>query len=391
MNKVIKLSKNPQFYLFSVLFFLVLAFLLFYPAKYTTIDESNYIGNSYRLIDGSLRQVCNPNIPGLFEVKDYCIYKYNIGYSIILVPFVLINEKLVFLASFLSLILSTIIFYKILGILKIDQRLIFLFTFYPSFIYISRTALSESFSMLLILLSTYLLLKFEDNNKKKYLIAIGASIGAAVLIRYTNIIPLGILLLSSFIKNLKPKTSNLKLIAQNALRIMLGSLPFALFFLFINIHLYGSPFRSGYYYSKEEVFGFSYFLKHIGQYILALSVIYPLMLPVGLINRRFIRFNLAFLSVMFLYAFSVNTLFKREIQDLIFALRFLIPVLPLLMISYLDFIDKKLLKFKIANFLILPIFIISISGLFIFSFVHQHFLQENETFWPDIRLIIREE
>lgn len=360
MEKIIQILNKYR--LIIIFLFLFIPYLLFYPIKYANVDEHDYILNSRNIIEGTLRMDCNKEG---YRVSDFCVSKYNIGTSIFLVPSMLISENLTFFTTFVIFFLSIIIFDKLLQIYGINKIYLYYFAFFPAFIYFTRTVFSEPYSLFLLLLSVYLLALYSKNSKNIYLVLLGVTLSALTFVRY-SLIPVDIIFVLYLLIAFKKK----------AFITIASALPFVIAFLVFNNYIYGSPLRSGYYYSKEE-FSFSLviFLSVLPKYLVSLNVIYPFMLIGAFFSKINIKKLILTSTVLLLLYYSLTGLnayvFEGRILDLILGVRFYIPIIPLIMLLYFEVIQRR---FNIPNVLHL----ISISGLILVSIaihvVHNNFL-----------------
>lgn len=367
MQKFIKIYKSNLHLVFSMLF-VFLAFLFFYPQRYSTIDEHDYLNNAQLILQGNLKTDCNLMIPGQWQTNlGYCISKYNIGTSLFLIPLIIIDRDLVFLTTLLIFILSIFIFYKILDFYNFDKKLIYFFALFPHFIFFSRTLLSEIYSMLLILLVFYCFLNF---NKNLYRILGALFITIAILVRYTNIIPLlvmGLYFLYYFAKDIGLLNAFKKYYLFST--FLLIGLALIMYF---NFRFYGSVFRSGYYFSSEEG---NFVINQIPKVLIGYLVLTNIFYPFAFIQllkskvKHSLLFLLVFLSVMIFYVFTKNESFPGKSSDLVLGLRFLIPVYPFLLISYFYKIDT--FKQKRHYNILLSFFIFALALLtIVISVIH---------------------
>jgi hypothetical protein len=232
----------------------------------------------------------------------------------------------------------------------------------------------------------------------KFGLFLGAFLGMAVLVRYTNIFVVAGLFGTMFIYQLVEKVrawhvSGLKntviayirgitQIAVNYWPIAVGALPFAIFFFWINNYIYGDPLKSGYYFSGEErVFG-GVILRSFLLYTLSLTLLYPGMLvapPYNWFKNSFRKEQFAILTVTALfilfYSGSWAPKFEGRPLDLIQGLRYFLPVVPLLIYSYSlainSFVNRSW-KFR-ATILLLIIGLV--GNLFLLSYLHQEYLE----------------
>ncbi len=355
-------------------------FFAFYPSNYTTIDEHSYVSNSVWIREGILKQTCNSDLPGQYKVSDYCVYKYNIGLSIIFIPFTAFGYQSVFIPNFLFFIGSIFIFSKLLEAFKLRKEFIYFFAFFPSIVFYSRTALSEIPSLFFTLLFTLSLMNLKANTKKAYIFGIlaGLSLGISLFIKYTNIVHLTAILGVIYYKEL------IKFSYKKVFFFCLGSIPLFVALIILNTYLYKGPFNSGYFYANEQVFSINYFINHFWPYIIVLSLFYPLMLPLSFYKNKLNYLIIPVLLSIIAYSSSKNTLFEGRVLDLVFGIRFIIPVIPLMFISYFDKLEI-FFKYKIFKTgLVISIAFLILSALGI-SISHYNFLNENyKQRWVDV-------
>jgi 4-amino-4-deoxy-L-arabinose transferase-like glycosyltransferase len=361
------LSRNS---LIISLVWLALLFILFYPARFVNIDEHDYLQNADLIIHSQLRQECDGS-ESQYQVNDYCISKYNIGTSLFLIPAALTNPALAFAISFAVFVIGIVIFNRLLKLLAIDPVFTYLYALFPAFVYYSRTLMSETYSATLIITIAYCLLRMQKSSTW-WGIAAGVLTGVAVLVRYTNILPIALLILLALIWRFRTEE---KALVKSMFAVAAGALPWMLVFITINIYLYGAPLRSGYYFSGEEgVFIWSQVPLFLLRFGFGLSAIYPLMLELPLfIRSRFSWLLVPVLATMLFYAGFPNTTFEGRPLDLILGLRFLVPVIPLLLIAYTAGLNRLVDKqwFKLG----LVIAGVSLGGLsLLLSYQHQQFL-----------------
>lgn len=358
------------------------AFLVFFPKSYATIDEHDYLGNAQNIVSGTLRQHCTDSV-SQFRVGEYCIYKYNIGTSFFYIPYLLMGMGSPFLSTFLAFLGMIWIFSKILRHFKLHQVWTIFFAFYPPFVYYSRTLLSEQYSALLILTGLFLLLKNSRDATVLRSMSIGIVWGFAVLVRYSNVLVVGILLTYFVVQS--SIGHNVYFWLKRWIWVVVGVFPLAIFFFSNNDYMYGHFLRSGYYYSGEEgKFLLSNMPLMAGKYLLALVILYPGMIVLPFWTKNNYKWPLiaVFVVLLLFYAsFSGNNgVFEGRILDLILGVRFLIPVIPLVLLLYFQYLDR-LLVHKNGMLACSIISIILMINMFLMSAVHQDFLNRNLAFF----------
>lgn len=365
---------------------LSILFFAFYPSNYTTIDEHSYISNAMWIKEGILEQPCDKILPGQYKVDNYCVYKYNIGFSLFLIPFIIIEDSSVFLVNYLFFVGAIFLFSLILKKFKLKDYFIYLFAFFPSFVFYSRTGLSEISSLFFTLLFTYCLLSLNSKSKKVYLYSLtaGLVLGISLFIKYTNIVHFTAIFGILFYKeifNVKLKTS---------LLFLAGFIPLLVLLLMLNTSLYNGAFNSGYYYADEQIFSLSYFINHFFPYLIALTIFYPLSLPFGLYKNKLAYLTVPLFLSIIAYSSSKNNLFEGRVLDLIFGIRFILPAIPFLFLPYFLKLQEYM-KLKAAKiFMALSITALILAAICL-SFVHWRYLnEEHKDPWINVSNYIEE-
>ncbi|MFS8130534.1 MAG: glycosyltransferase family 39 protein [Candidatus Dojkabacteria bacterium] len=393
------LRDNQHFIIASVL--IIISLLIFFPSFYTTTDEHDYIENSYLIGQGRLvkedKQCFDGASCGYFNGSGY-ISKYNPGLSLILLPFVAIDWRISFFISVVVFILALYIFKRLLEKRSVRAEFIYLFAFFPVFVYYSRKVMTEVYTLTLIMLIFYLLFeKSEGRTKLRQIIynyrfvLVGALSGITVLIKYTNILFIAPILIYWAVIYFKPKiignvgesiflgTETLKVCAmrwlKDVIRLLVGAVPFLVIFLVFNYAFYGSPLRSGYYFSKEELLIVPSLIIPQGiKYLVILLSIYPGLLFVGFFAKykhRFLIMGTLFLSILFFVGFP-GYAFNSGILDFIVGIRFLIPILGLVLLVYSEALDRLLNKIKykgLVNVVFAVVVIVLIANMFVMTYI----------------------
>lgn len=368
-KRLIKILKGNK-YLISGIAFLSLLFLIFYPTKYISIDENQYLANSVRILTGKLETSCTniSEYPGLHESKTgECVSKYNLGASLLLTPSILLGEQYAFVILFISFILSAIIFSRIIRLLELNEFLVILYIFYPPFIYFSRTLFSETFSLLFINLFLYAFINAKSRLVPNILT--GLIIGFATLIRYTNL-----LIFIAFIIGYVIYKKEYKRVVY----IALGAIPPGIIIMLINKDLYGSLFASGYSLSGEEVFSLTNIVHNLPRYLMLLLTVYPFMLLALPLfkNRLKWAFVLPVGAVILLYSMYPYNFFEGKITDFVVSGRVLMPIIPLVLLPFLYFLNNKI-SFTVK---VIIVFLLVLSTCIVTIF-HHNFLNSSQVVW----------
>ncbi len=342
-----------------LLFFILQIALLFifYPEFYGIHDEDAYLTTAYSLQHGSFFYEETISSDFFEKVNNGALSLYPPGNSLLLIPFTSIHWRFGFLKNILLYIGSFLLFLLILKKLNIDPVFSLFLLFHPTILLYSRTLMSDIPSMFFLLLAVFLLL-----DKKN--IAAGFSLGFLILLRYPNlIIILGILIALLYKKEYR-----------KALLICPGIAFFFFLLLFYFLYAFGSflgptSFGLGFFHPK-------YILYKLPYYFVTLNILYPGLLLgtifFGVKNKKLSLFVIPSLILITFYSFYYYIDGGNNIiEKLIKSQRFMIPIIPFLLIPYLDFLQNK----KFAK----KVFVFSIPLLFIFNcgiqYKHQQFVR----------------
>jgi len=320
---------------------------LFYPDFYGIYDEDLYLTATHAIQNGSFfyeKAGVDAPLLGTVEGTKGNVSIYLPGNSVLLLPFTVIHWKLGFLKNILLYIGSFLLFISVLRKLKIDPVYSLVFFLHPTIVLFSRTLMSDIPSMFFLLLGIFLLL-----DKKN--LAAGFSLGFLLLLRYPNVV-LVIGIFGAFLYSKEYK---------KALRLLPGIAFFSFALFGYIIYVYGSilgPFAV----DGARSFGFSYFIYNFPYYLLSLNVLFPGMLMIaifsGFKNKKSSLFIIPSLLIIIFYSFYYYIDGGSNIiEKLVKGQRFMIPVIPLLLIPYLQFLNDKEFMRKVFVFAILLLFV----------------------------------
>ncbi len=208
------------------------------------------------ILDGKYVSVVAPgtsllNLPALIVGKALShMININNDYFLNYNGHTLIEGIMLLLNSILFSLLSIILIYKSLRILKFSARnsiisigvvLISSFALWYVFLLPIFTHTYEIFTMSLLL---YSLINFQKKQRKKYLILSGIAIGIAVLIR-PIFVPVGVATLIYLFMNLPKDLKIIKKIKMLSYFLITG-MPFAIIYILYNYISYGTLITSGY-------------------------------------------------------------------------------------------------------------------------------------------------
>lgn len=354
-----------------VVLWLCFWFVSFYPTRVVSIDEVHYIENARRIVSGTVLHDCEQTFLGTFPTRDGCVSKYNLGASLFLIPAVIIDQRLAAVTSFALFAFAIWMFKKILELIDAQAVWLLFFALYPPFIYFTRTAFSEIYSMTLVLCVVYCVLRLWRSHRVAWLVGASFLAGLTVFTRYTLAVPLAVILLLGILQSGGGWRRRLQLFAIS----LLAGMPWVLVIGATNLNLYGSVLHSGYWLSGEEVISVASLVPGMLRYFLALNLMYPGML-IGswwARGRDQLLFVLPVLSALLIYSLSPNNLFEGRILDLILGIRFFVPIAPLIMLGSLPVAERlRMGKYYAWS---LPLIVLGLFVLAaIISVVHARFL-----------------
>ncbi len=351
--------------LLLLIFLLQIAVIfLYYPEFYGIYDEDLYLTTTYAMQNGSFfyeKAGITAPLLGIAKGTNGTISHYPPGNSALLLPFTVIHWKLGFLKNILLYIGSFLLFILILRKLNIDPVYSLIFLLHPTILLFSRTLMSDIPSMFFLLLGIFFLL-----DKKS--LAAGFSLGFLVLLRYPNlVIIIGIFGALFYAKEYKK------------VRLLLPGIAFFSFVLIgYIVHTYGfllGPFTL----SAAKSFGIQYFIYNLPYYFLSLNILYPGMLLVaiffGFKSRKISFFAIISFVVIIFYSFYFYIDGGSNLAEkLVKGQRFMVPIIPLLLIPYLNFIHGKKFGKKVFIFVI-PLLFVFNCGI---QYKHRQFVREEE-------------
>jgi 4-amino-4-deoxy-L-arabinose transferase-like glycosyltransferase len=213
----------------------------------TTAD--NLIEKQSLIMDGGLNKEFdtknfNPTTTKYNPIRKVNIQQYPPGFSILLAAFGLIGISYYFVSAIMGVI-GIILLYNIIN-MKYGKKHAIITSLIamtaPIYWYWTGYVMADISSIVLFLLSWFLLEKYLLNNKTHYLYLSFAISFFNVMLKYTNVfylLPLAIL----FILNRKSKLMKMK---KEIITVIIIGILFASLFMYINNSLFGSPFKVGY-------------------------------------------------------------------------------------------------------------------------------------------------
>lgn len=338
----------------------IFVWLAFYPPTFAIVDEAIYFGMSFVLRSGHL-------FPSPTEVADLyprvqgrLVSLFPLGNSAVLVPFTFLGWRGTFLFPLLAHLLSTWLFMKLLKRQGLPLWGALLLLFYPVNVLYSRTLMSDLPSETLFLGA---LLFYQP--KPKGLFFSGFCFGLLALFRVANLFLFLPYLLWAVLRSFRQRP-----FGPEALLLMAGFLPPFLGLLTLNQVSVGHPFGFAYFYAFPSLSLLA--LKTLPSNVLAcllfLLVLYPFMLLAPLWARR-TRQPVSLLAMAgFILFVSISSYPYRHrsldsLAYLLTQLRFVLPIIPLFLLSYVDFLENLFQRWNFRLKILALIFMIVGLGI----------------------------
>ena len=346
----------------------IMIYFVFFPSFFASIDEHEYIRNAYLLQKGTLvEKDASAACTGKFNGDGY-VNQYFIGRSLFLIPFTWFGLFGIMLSGLVLHLLNFFVFYKILGKIGSEKKYSLFYLLYPAFFWSARTLNSELFVLSGLLAGIYFYL---SEGKKDWAIS-GLFFGISVLGRYDAAIIVLPFILLPIIKN-----------RQKLGCILCGFLPvLAILFLF-NYAFYGGILSTGYGNPLNfvtRIFDNTWLLKSLIVHITILMIAYPLLLLSPLKAHR-LRKEVIIAAALYIlfYSYNADPSVYTFLSPVTFTgrLRYLIPVIGLLMIFYGNLYESAIKKIKLPEKRVFTLTILCLLAVYVAaSFVHAKFLDD---------------
>lgn len=362
----------------KLLVFAFLAFiavqLFFIPEMYASIDEHSYLKNAFLLREGRIgisdpAYACRSNI---LTQQGYVSSQFP-GRSFFLIPFTYFGFDAVMLSGLLIHLLNFALLALIFGRLSLNRLCALLYLFFPTFIWSARTLNAE----LLVLTGLLGAFYFYLGSKKQDWALSGLFFAIAAFVRYDAALAFAAFLIPAFLEN-KGKFAGM----------LAGFLPAALLIGAFNMWAYSGALNTGYGSGQGLASALSAGLldKDLVIYAAILLLFYPLMLASPFLSKKF-RMKKEFSLLIALYfvlnaAFTEFLAFQFSIESTFTArLRYLIPLIGLLIVPYAVFIDglSKKYGFRVTKQMLIAGVLLLLAGSAFLSYKHSAFLDTRES------------
>lgn len=313
-------------WVFLVLLAFIGTWLFYYPPFFTFGDEGQYLHATWLLSQQKSPRVTDPLESFSFHTKGKDIFfpQYAIGQSILLLPFALIDWRLIFLSGLLLHLSVFFLFSSLLKQSKINPDFALLYLLFPGFVFFSRTIMSELLSIALIFLGFY----FYRDEKHAYWS--GFFFGLSIVARYTNAVFAIPFFIGALVKD-----------RNKFIKMLLGFVPFILIVALYNYQIYGAILSTG----IKQPRGFSFWL--MGKYMFSLLIVYPLLIISPFFSKDKNRWEIFACFALALVGFSysgIDTFHYDILKNLVIGYRYLFPIIPLLLFGYASWISKSRLN-----------------------------------------------
>jgi len=349
---VIHKSTIIGFVLFTILFF------LFYPANTGIVDETAYLSMAYTFQNGKLYydQAGIYSAPASIKINHHLISRYPPGNSILLLPFTKLNYKLAFLRGYLLTIIGFILLIIILAHYNLPSYYALLLLFHPSIVLYTRTIMSDLPAAIFSLAGLLLFIK------KRYPYS-GIIFGIAIAIRY----PLLLIPFSMFSLLFVKKEF------FNALKFLIGVVIGLIPLLIYDISAFNTIIGP----ANANLIGFS--LKNFpimfAQFFLTINIIYPLLFIISFKTKLNEKWYFIFPALIFIIIFSLQYYIdtgKNFFETIIRGQRYMLPIIPFLLIPYSEILNRIRFLQKSLPFFIIALIFVDI----LISHRHQEFLMK---------------
>lgn len=291
------------------------------PQFYLAADEGIYLRDAFLLSRGTLfGGAAAEALPGWS-------LEYPLGNALLIAPWLKAGFSYIFFGNALMLVLCTLtaaVLFRRLGIPVLYAALVLLS---PSMVLFSRTLMSELPSCLVLLGGVLFYVKAEK--RPAYAFLSFFLFGAACLIRYTNALYLPVFGAVYAVRCIRAERPARMLFLCGAI---VGPVALAV----QNHYLLGAWYATGYA-NLLQRFSLSHSGRNIAAYFLALNINYPAMLLACLFYRWKYRFEFIGVVLLFLFFHSMYRFGLQGdgiAQKSVLGLRFMLPVLPLMILMY---------------------------------------------------------
>ncbi len=306
----------------------VATYLAYFPKMYQTDDDASYLAQAYALRHGHVTlDSLNQSVVQSFVVGHHLVSQYPPGMPALLAVSSFFGWTASLGINLVVVLVTTALVAYLLRRQQVPTVFAVLYLLYPSTVLFSRTVMSDLLSGLLVAAAIVAVIK-------KWPVAVGLILGAAVLVRSANVlacltIPAGVMF-----DMWRHEISGRRLVA--ALRWLggfaAGVVPGAVLSA-VAYYVVGG----GEYFKYAGTFAFRYVPHHLPLIAGVLILMYPLMLFAPLAFRSPVRTPVVLTCYGFLLLYAAwfyESKGSTSAQTLVLSERFMLVVLPLFVVAY---------------------------------------------------------
>lgn len=365
MNAALRARRLESIILWLGAFPFIAAFLIHYPPIWTYMDENIYIGLANTLRHGTIyADQAGIQIPFLSWNGEHRVAKYPLGMPLLIAGASSGGWQAMFLINTVAVLMGFLLFVRWLRAEGLHPWYAWLYLYYPTLIFYSRTVMADVLCMLTVFASCWYF------RRKRYLLA-GLLAGIAPHTKITGALLFPVLFVAGAAR--EDRWAVLR-------KLLAGAFPGLAALLLYNFATTGRFLISPYALTGEPPPSFAYFRTNLALFAQSLFLLYPLM-PVFLcVGWKRFRLPAVFTLLFSLFNTCVPTSWitgnqwSEWPQRLVLQDRYLLPVIPFFLLMYADGLDR-LSKGRAARWLPLALVPLLISAGLIHS-KHQEYLGE---------------
>jgi hypothetical protein len=317
---------------------------VFYPPVWTYMDESVYIGLANVLRHGTLfADQAGIQIPYVGWNGHHLVSQYPYGMPALIALASVVSWKAIFLINPAAWLIGFAAFAKWLRLEGVSRRYAWLYLYFPTAVFYTRTVMSE------IVCGAVITLAGLAYRQERF-VWTGLWLGLAINIRSSLGVILPALLVASALEWLwAGKSWRAWLAAGPGWRIVAGALPGLLAVLVTNFATTGHPLRSPYALSVGHVLSVTNLIPNLARFGESLVVVYPLMALSVFLGpwRGRLAPRMAIVVFILFHAlvptgWVTGNQWDSLAQRLVLQQRYLLPILPFLLLFYVMGLDRAM-------------------------------------------------
>ncbi len=373
-------DKHKLFLLFAIFIVLI---VLFYPQYYLISDEHLYARAAHLLGNEQTLKVTDYLHSGIFhETNGTYSSKYPIGFPLLMAPFSIFGIDGLFLVNIILHLLASYCFYLILRRRKINELYTAFYLFFPLFAYYSVSLFADFTATSLLMIFYYLMTASQWKRR-------GIMLGAILtVIMYTRPVVLMFVLpfYALWLFNLLRGNPTQKSIKQSLYVFIPFMLLFAVFSLIPIMLGYNTGDPAGNtLWIIDNPEPFKNFFQNIYYQLELLLLVYPLMVLLLLnVKKQHVQGVILYIIFFGFVDYTANVTKFVGISSLVRHIRYVLPIIAILLPDYCFYLDKVLRRIKRGKYLLFAVIIFLIISSGALLFLHQKASQRNRVMMEDI-------